>query len=68
MYHNQIVHHKPCLNLFIRHIIYLIIKEAKQIKTTFVRFDILSFTKTFVLLYSGKRQRKSTKDVSKTCH
>ena len=33
-------------------IIYLIIKEAKQIKTFFVRFSILSFTKSFFLLNS----------------
>ena len=52
IYHNQIVHHKPCFNLFILHNNLFDNQGSKiKIKTNFfVRFDILPFTKTFFLL------------------
>ena len=53
IYHNQIVHHKLCFNLFILHNnLFGNQRTEKSKNDIFVRFDVLSFTKTFFLLYS----------------
>ena len=51
MYHNQIVHHKPFFDLFILRN-NLFDNQGSEINKNNIRFDILSFTKTFFLLYS----------------
>ena len=49
------VHHKPCFNLFILHNNLFDNQGSKINKNDiFVRFDILSFTKTFILLNEKK--------------
>ena len=48
IYDNQIVHHNPCFNLFILHSNPFDNQESEIDKNDiFLRFDILSFTKTF---------------------
>ena len=50
MYHNQIVHRKPCFNLLILHN-NLFDNQGSEINKNniFLRFDILSFIKNFLL-------------------
>ena len=50
IYDSQIVHHNPCFNLFILHNIPFD-NEGSEINKNdiFLRFDILSFTRTFSL-------------------
>ena len=52
VYDSQIVHHNPCFNLFILHN-NLFDNQGSEINKSdiFLRFDILSFTKTFFLLH-----------------
>ena len=50
-YDSQIVHHNPCFNLFILHSNPFDNQGSEINKNDiFLRFDILSFTKTFFLL------------------
>ena len=52
MYDSQIVHHNPCFNLFILHSNPFDNQGSEINKNDiFLRFDILSFTKTFFLLH-----------------
>ena len=49
---SQIVHHNPCFNLFILHSNPFDNQGSEINKNDiFLRFDILSFTKTFFLLH-----------------
>ena len=52
IYDSQIVHHNPCFNLFILHN-NLFDNQGSEINKNdiFLRFDILSLTKTFFLLH-----------------
>ena len=53
IYDSQIVHHNPCFNLFILHNIPFENQGSEINKNDiFLGFDILSFTKTFFLLFS----------------
>ena len=52
VYDSQIVHNNPCFNLFILHNIPFDSQGSEINKNNiFLRFDILSFTKTFFLLH-----------------
>ena len=52
IYDSQIVHHNPCFNLFIPHSNPFDNQGSEINKNDiFLRFDILSFTKTFFLLH-----------------
>ena len=52
IYDSQIVHHNPCFNLFILHSNPFDNQGSEINKNDiFLRFDILSFTKTFFLLH-----------------
>ena len=49
---NQIVHHNSCFNLFILHSNPFANQRSEINKNdVFLRFDILPFTKTFLLLH-----------------
>ena len=50
-YDSQIVHHNPCFNLFILHNNPFDDNQGSEINKNdiFLRFDILSFTKTFFI-------------------
>ena len=51
MHDSQIVHHNPCFNLFLLHN-NSFDNQGSEIneKDIFLRFDLVSFTKTFFLL------------------
>ena len=52
MHDSEIVHHNPCLNLFILHNNSFHNQGGEINKhDIFLRFDILSFTKSFLLLH-----------------
>ena len=52
VYDSQIVHHNTCFNLFILHNNSFDNEGSEIYKNEiFLRFDILSFTKTFFLLH-----------------
>ena len=52
IYDSQIVHHNPCLNLLTLHNNSFATQGSEINKNDiFLRFDILSFIKTFFLLY-----------------
>ena len=52
IYYSQLVHPNPCFNLFMLHN-NSFDNQGSEIKKNdiFIRFDILSFTKTFFLLF-----------------